>query len=391
MASTGMHESYRYQAFISYSHEDREWAERLSQDLHHSGVEVFYDREGLRAGPPWESQLKDVLLKESRHLVVLWSEAASKSDWVRRELSLFEVGVATLEPGDRQIIFVVLEGEPKAYLSNQMVSFITEAQAYSGGVQAVDDNLWRRVLHKVIDSVRQDDPSLAVPILLLTTTRDRMAELSLRKPKELPFGHVLKGLSRESRRAFVEQRYGATRRDWRPFGGTLAIQEILDHVRSDINAAIRQVGGRTVRWDYLDDFWSTDPAVFPAEARKLAAGPAVVVVDPLSFYDDFVLRRYANDLDSAYDNPEAFVLVLSPFPGMAQTDMVRKVVSTMAGRIYRYFYEPLGHIGRRYPRCGPNVGDETDLTGWLINAVAPRVTADAKGTSTYTDVGSVPS
>ena len=381
--------SYRYQAFISYAHQDREWAECLWRDLRHNGVDAFYDRESQRAGPPWEGQLMDGLLCESRHLVVLWSEAARNSEWVTRELYKFDAQVSAPEPGNRQIIFVVLEGEPKAFLAHQMVLSVKESQAYNNGAVAVDASLWRRVVGKVVDSVLQDDPSLPVPILLLTTTRGCMAQLSLGKPMELPFRHVLDALNLGTRRAFVEQRYGATRREWRPFGGALTIEEILEQVRSDINTAIRQVGGRAVRWEHLDDFWSTDPAIFRAEARKLAAGPTVLVVDPLSFYDNFVLRRYANELDPAFNNPEAVVLVLSPFPGAPQTNMVRKVVNTMAGRIYRYFYEPLGNIGKQYPRCGPNVGDETDLRGWLINAVAARVTAAPEVTSTYTDVGGV--
>jgi hypothetical protein len=383
-----MPESYSYQAFISYSQQDREWAQRLWQDLRNSGIEAFYDRESQRAGPPWESQVVDALRK-SRHLVVLWSGAAKDSEWVQRELYNFDA--ASWGSGSRQIIFVVLEGEPKAFLSRQMVLSLKDAGAYGYGAAVVDQDLWHRVVGKIIDSVIQEDPSLAVPILLLTTTRDRMAQLSLREPTELPFSNVLNALNLGSREAFVDHCYGPSRKDWRPFGGSLTIQEILEHVRDDINTAIRLVGGRTVRWEYLDDFWSADRDVSQAEARKLAAGPAVVVVDPMSFYDDSVLRRYANDLDPAFDNAEAFILVLSPFPGAAQTDVVRTVVSTMAGRIYRFFYEPLGHMGRPYARCGPNVGDETDFKGWLINAVARRVRAAQKVTSAYTEVGGVPS
>lgn len=388
---TVVDKSYRYQAFISYAHSDREWAERLWRGLRHGGVDAFLDDETQRAGPPWEGQLMDGLVHQSRHLVVIWSEAARNSDWVQRELGKFDAFVSGSGPSNRHIIFVVLEGEPKAFLSYQMVLLVKEAQAYSGGAAAVGDSLWRRVVGKVVDSIREDDPSLSVPVLLLTTTRARMAQLSLQKPTELPFSHVLGALHQGTKKAFVDQRYGGTGREWRPFGGALTIEEILEQVRDDINAAIRQVGGRPIRWEHLDNFWSTDPAVFQAEARKLAAGPAIVVVDPLSFYDEFVLRRYANDLDPAFDNPEVVVVILSPFPGAAQTDMVRRVVSTMAGRIYRYFYEPLGNIGRHYPRCGPNVADETDLRGWLINAVAARVTARPEMTPTYTDVGGAPS
>jgi TIR domain len=66
---------FDYNVFISYSREDRPWAERLSQSLQAQGLKAFYDRESIRIGDQWEPALIKAI-DASRHLVVLWSSYA---------------------------------------------------------------------------------------------------------------------------------------------------------------------------------------------------------------------------------------------------------------------------------------------------------------------------
>jgi hypothetical protein len=108
-----MDAEYQFRAFISYSHTDQEWAARLSEDLSENQVKAFLDRNSLRAGPRWEDQLQ-MQLRNSRHLIAVWSDAARESDWVQRELAEFLGIVSVSGATDRQIIFVVLQGEPTA-------------------------------------------------------------------------------------------------------------------------------------------------------------------------------------------------------------------------------------------------------------------------------------
>ncbi|MGF1468788.1 MAG: TIR domain-containing protein [Sandaracinaceae bacterium] len=69
--------------FISYSHRDRAAAQAVKDALIADGWSVWWDPE-LRAGHPFDTQIERAH-REARVVVVLWSEAAVASDWVRAE------------------------------------------------------------------------------------------------------------------------------------------------------------------------------------------------------------------------------------------------------------------------------------------------------------------
>ena len=79
---------FKYSAFISYSSKDKAWATRLRTDLQQllDDKPVFLDTDRLEEGKPWNSQLTDAL-QDSEHIIVLYSENAHKSDWVKHEMS----------------------------------------------------------------------------------------------------------------------------------------------------------------------------------------------------------------------------------------------------------------------------------------------------------------
>ena len=72
--------------FLSYAREDRQKAELLSHALEHAGWSVWWDREIL-PGASYE-QLIEAELSTARCVVVLWSDAARQSNWVRDEATL---------------------------------------------------------------------------------------------------------------------------------------------------------------------------------------------------------------------------------------------------------------------------------------------------------------
>ena len=72
----------QYDVFISYASADRPWAERLYDSLVGRGLNPFIDRQSLRDGIGWEAQL-ELGLRNSEHMVCLWSEAAYNSEWVQ--------------------------------------------------------------------------------------------------------------------------------------------------------------------------------------------------------------------------------------------------------------------------------------------------------------------
>ncbi|MCC6667196.1 MAG: toll/interleukin-1 receptor domain-containing protein [Polyangiaceae bacterium] len=72
--------------FISYSHEDRGFVEKLAQNLVLRKARVWIDRWELEVGDSLVSRVQEAI-ESSSALLVIMSEAAVRSEWCRRELS----------------------------------------------------------------------------------------------------------------------------------------------------------------------------------------------------------------------------------------------------------------------------------------------------------------
>jgi hypothetical protein len=71
-------------AFLSYHHTDVDQARHLARSLTHEGFSVWLDRRNVRAGSLLSNAIMEAL-DECRNIVVLWSRASAKSDWVQLE------------------------------------------------------------------------------------------------------------------------------------------------------------------------------------------------------------------------------------------------------------------------------------------------------------------
>ena len=118
--------TYRYAAFISYSHADRQWARWLHRALESYRVPrqqqtgesgsvlrprlspIFLDREELSSSPTLAASVQ-AALENSGCLLVVCSPAAASSRWVNEEVRTFKA----LGRGDR-IFCLVVAGEPGA-------------------------------------------------------------------------------------------------------------------------------------------------------------------------------------------------------------------------------------------------------------------------------------
>jgi hypothetical protein len=72
--------------FISYSHEDRDFASKLADRLSAGGVDVWRDERGIDAGSDWADEIEDALTECSSVIVIL-SPAARQSRWVKNEIT----------------------------------------------------------------------------------------------------------------------------------------------------------------------------------------------------------------------------------------------------------------------------------------------------------------
>lgn len=70
-------------AFISYSHDDRALARRVSGTLTRFGLDHWWD-EHIELSSDWNDDLV-ARLSEATSIVVLWTAASTGSEWVRRE------------------------------------------------------------------------------------------------------------------------------------------------------------------------------------------------------------------------------------------------------------------------------------------------------------------
>src|SRR5215510_994810 len=116
------HETFLYDAFISYRHSPRDskWAEWLIAALESYSVpralrargipprlrKVFRDEDEVTASSDLDDHIKDAL-KASRFLIVVCSPATPRSQWVAREIEIFN----ELGRGDR-VLALLTDGEP---------------------------------------------------------------------------------------------------------------------------------------------------------------------------------------------------------------------------------------------------------------------------------------
>jgi tetratricopeptide (TPR) repeat protein len=119
--------AYAYRAFISYSHKDKDLAQRLHRDVESyripsklvgkvTGVgktprrlrPIFRDREELPASGDLSAELSRAL-RQSQFLVVICSPAAARSKWVNEEILQFK-----RVHGDNRVLALVADGEPHA-------------------------------------------------------------------------------------------------------------------------------------------------------------------------------------------------------------------------------------------------------------------------------------
>ncbi|MEL7546520.1 MAG: SUMF1/EgtB/PvdO family nonheme iron enzyme [Pseudomonadota bacterium] len=93
--------------FLSYSRADRDRAQTISKALEAEGFSVWWDKV-LRAGQTYD-EVTEGMLRDSKVVVVLWSEVSVKSKWVRAEATLGErtsvLVPAMIDDAERPIMF----------------------------------------------------------------------------------------------------------------------------------------------------------------------------------------------------------------------------------------------------------------------------------------------
>jgi hypothetical protein len=115
-------------AFFSYSHEDLEFALRLSKDLRKAGANVWMDELDIKAGARWDIEVQNALATCPRTLVVL-SPSSVKSEHVLNEI---DFALDKLKP-----VIPVLYRHCEKPLRLRRVQHIDFRQDYARGLKAL--------------------------------------------------------------------------------------------------------------------------------------------------------------------------------------------------------------------------------------------------------------
>jgi len=259
-----------YDVFISYASPDRAWAQRLQQSLVGRGLSVFFDKDSLRDGEGWETQLHDGI-SQSRHLLCLWSANAYDSAWVQTELGAFRMG-RMAQPGQGKLLLLRLDERKGAFDSIQQIDDTALRAAYARPDGSITDDDWRAVVDRVAQGLQLARAGLSIPLVLFTLTQAQAEALG---PADRAKLQARLGLDD----AALATRYGSNQLAWRPFGND-SMGQLLALARQDLN---KWLAPQTLDWELPGETFWTQASTARDFARRMAnCRLGAIVVDPVA-------------------------------------------------------------------------------------------------------------
>lgn len=368
----------QYDAFISYKSEDRAWAEALYTRLTQRNRKIFYDYQSLRVGPQWEPQLTKALA-ESGALIVLWSKKAASQEtmtWTEEERYLFKMNeIRSPRERTRPVIFVLLDATPTTLGAYQHVLDIRDGNHYAQAPDAAPAAVWTSVVDKVLDGIDEGAGVRRVKTLVLSARRDDFNAGDIGKQRWKALTELLeaqnviaKGAPPE---AELDRRYGPTPRDWRPFA-TDTITNLLEALRLRLET---DADALRMRFENVDaDFESNDRAAVAAAAQRLSRELALIVVDPLSLYQETIGRRVGSLAPCFRSAMNALVV---PALKIADDTQLNELLrGTAAANLAREFFRPAIPLSSNLPSVGLNVRNTEELGRILLLAIGRNSSAE---------------
>jgi hypothetical protein len=97
-------------AFLSYASEDYEVVDQLQQNLESSGINIWRDKQNLRAGTRWKSALQAVIKKQADYVIVVQTSSMTKAisgvfNWEIEEARQREAEMGAF--GDQKLSFLL--------------------------------------------------------------------------------------------------------------------------------------------------------------------------------------------------------------------------------------------------------------------------------------------
>jgi hypothetical protein len=163
--------------FISYSRRDTETVDRIAGSLTDSGLDVWIDRQDIKAGNQWRVQIVQAI-DTSDAFVLILSPSSIASDNVRKEIDL-------AQDSGRTIFAVMLEP----------VKLPAEIRYQLAGLQFVDVSMlgFGKAVSQLVDTVNEHVAALRV----VDVPKSRQAELVIQ-------GVNLKDFSAEKQKQLLD-------------------------------------------------------------------------------------------------------------------------------------------------------------------------------------------
>ena len=123
--------------FISYSHSDKEFVDKLAMNLVKSNIPIWLDIWELKVGDSITQKIQEVL-SESDYLLMVFSKQSIESDWVKREMT---AGLLREVEEKRAIILPVLLEDCKLPLFVRDKFYADFRSDFSFGFRQIEDTL----------------------------------------------------------------------------------------------------------------------------------------------------------------------------------------------------------------------------------------------------------
>ena len=383
--------------FISYSSHDRPWAEQLFKDFQRRfpTIKVFWDRTSIPAGVPHRQYFEDGA-RSTSHLVSLWSAAARDSNEVGPEIQAFLQNVltnpTTARKTKRRPFYIQLQHDVaygpltvyqgftdfqaayEAYVASPAeIATANSAPPPNRGIDQLDARAslnWDRMIGMIGNAVLEDQADQPITLALMvmnndprrvTAILDSVADTSEYDGPSLNefLGSI--GLSLHD----AKQRYGATAFDWRPFGTSETIIDLMQKVRE---VAVQKLDAEHLfHWRPLD-LWAeaikcTDQT-FRQLVEDLSEGPSIVVTDPISLFHPVIQRMLTRFVDYA-KRPQSMIVSISPNGATSAEsiygDLLTKSLLINGGIIFEPHLFPKIPASEPFGLCGSNVRHPTQI------------------------------
>ena len=209
---------------------------------------------------------------------------------------------------------------------------IKDAAVYPDRIDQLPQDSIDKIVNRIRRSIYKKEGSKAIRRAVFTLTQNRVQGL------------------RNIDVNTIKNNYGEKYSDWKPFGSTRSIENILDEfLYVDINQKAKR-NETLFHWEDIDwkeessRLWldSTDANIdiIDKEIKELGDSYCVLTLDPFALNDPVIKERFGWCYEQCYTNEKALIMSLSSFPLSSQFEALRKQLRRDARMFYDNCFNP---------------------------------------------------